>query len=169
MTSYELLDARSVISQNPVASNITVNTHGTYFAWAVFAVQTVVFLSLSAFTFMVVNRGRRTFNYLIAAVLVSNALNWYALASNLGAQPVTVEWYQGNWDGRGNGIDNNATRSIWYVYTHLHLWRTRVGRFLTVWFLQYPGSHGTSTGSSPRHSSSLLRYWSPRFHSLRYS
>lgn len=115
MTSFEVLKARDVISQNPVDSNITINAQGTYFAWAVFAVQTVVFLSLSAFTFIAVNRGRRTFNYLIAAVLVSNALNWYALASNLGAQPVTVEWYQGDWEGQGNGINNNATRSIWCV------------------------------------------------------
>lgn len=114
--SLTWLTARDSINSNPVASNITTNSHGADFAWAIFAVQSVVFLALSAYTFFAVNRGHRTFNYLVAAVLACNALNWYAQASNLGAIPVTVEFRAGDWAGRGSGVDNAPTRSIWYVF-----------------------------------------------------
>lgn len=113
--SFAWLAARNSIDTNPAAANVTTNSHGADFAWAIFAVQSVAFLALSGYTFFLVNRGHRTFNYLSAAVLACNALNWYALASNLGAVPVTAEFRSRGWAGRGDGRDGLATRSIWYV------------------------------------------------------
>lgn len=109
------LHTRDSIANNPVSSNITVNDHGSSFAWAILAIQALVFTGLSCHTFFFVNRGNRAFTYLVAAVLACNALNWFALASNLGAVPITVEFYAGGWNGHGSGHGQAPTRSIWYV------------------------------------------------------
>ncbi len=75
----------------------------------------LAFVSISAFTFLKVDRGQRTFFYLVQALLATASIAYFCLASDLGATPVTVEFIHGNWAHTGQGRDGLPTRQIWYV------------------------------------------------------
>ncbi|GAA5971345.1 hypothetical protein JCM11641_008317 [Rhodosporidiobolus odoratus] len=104
------------IQQNPLTSNIDITQHATDWLWAVFAVMLVGAIVI----FALGHRrpvGERAFHELGAALCFTASIAYFAMASDLGATPIQVEFIRGgslgaNWVAQGVAY---PTRSIWYA------------------------------------------------------
>lgn len=92
-------------------ADIQITTHGSNWYWAVCALMAV---STLAFAGMAFRRPRpdRIMYYIMAAVTLIAAIDYFTLASNLGQVPIAVQFYHG---GRFGSIAGPATREIFYV------------------------------------------------------
>lgn len=97
--------ANDALRVNPTNSDITINTKGSNWLWAVFAVMLLTDLLFMAWMFTL-PKGRRTFHHLAIFILTTASISYFSMASNLGGTPVLVEF---------NGNRENLTRAIWYV------------------------------------------------------
>ncbi|GAA6041667.1 hypothetical protein JCM8097_003071 [Rhodosporidiobolus ruineniae] len=104
------------ISANPLTANIDITEHATDWLWAVFAVMLVGAIAIFALGH---SRpvGERAFHELGAALCFTASIAYFAMASNLGATAVPVEFIRSgsrgaNWVAQGIA---NPTRSIWYA------------------------------------------------------
>jgi len=89
------------LDSNPPNSSIDITTHGSDWLWAVFAIMTLADLAMIGWSFMR-PRGTRAFHHIAIAILTITALDYFAMASDLGSTPVATEF-------RGGG-----TRAIWF-------------------------------------------------------
>ncbi|GAA5873545.1 hypothetical protein JCM16303_001159 [Sporobolomyces ruberrimus] len=108
--------ANDVLNENPLVANIDITTHASDWLWAVFAVMLLSALVLFGLSF---TRpiGQRAFHELAAAICFTASVAYFAMASDLGATAVQVEYIRGGTLGQ-NWVDvgvNNPTRSIWYA------------------------------------------------------
>lgn len=94
--------ANGVFDSNPSNSDITINTHGSDWLWAVFAIM--LFTDIGMIAWMAtLPKGRRVFHHLAIIILTTASIAYFSMASNLGGTPIETEFFQ------------RATRSIWYV------------------------------------------------------
>ncbi|GAA5830536.1 hypothetical protein JCM11251_002506 [Rhodosporidiobolus azoricus] len=104
------------INSNPLVANIDITEQATDWLWAVFAVMLVSAIVI----FALGHRrpvGERAFHELGSALCFTASIAYFAMASNLGATPVEVEYIRGGTLGQ-NWVDlgvANPTRSIWYA------------------------------------------------------
>jgi bacteriorhodopsin len=97
--------ANDALRANPPNSDITINTKGSDWLWAVFAVMLLTDLLMMGWMFTL-PKGRRTFHHLSIFILTTASIAYFSMASNLGGTPVRVEF---------NGDREGLTRAIWYV------------------------------------------------------
>jgi len=88
-------------------SAISIDTHGSDFLWAVFAVMVLADLIVMAWHFTI-PRGQRIFHQLAIIILSTAAVAYFSMASNLGYAAITTEFGH-------NSYPAGVTRSIWYV------------------------------------------------------
>ncbi|KAI0806068.1 heat shock protein 30 [Irpex lacteus] len=100
------------VDTNPPNATIHISNHGTDWLWAVFAVMTASMLGMFLWSFMR-PKGTRFFHNIALIILTTSAIAYFAMASDLGATPITTEF-------RAFG-----TRQIWYV------------RYIQ-WFINFP-------------------------------
>ncbi|GAA6008671.1 hypothetical protein JCM11491_003389 [Sporobolomyces phaffii] len=106
----------NAIAKNPLVANIDITTHASDWLWAVFSVMLLSALVLFGLSF---TRpvGQRAFHELAAAICFTASVAYFAMASDLGATAVPVEYIRGGTLGQ-NWVDvgvDNPTRSIWYA------------------------------------------------------
>ncbi|PWY99761.1 hypothetical protein BCV70DRAFT_206752 [Testicularia cyperi] len=99
------------LSVNRPVADIDITTAGSSFLWAVFSVMAATGLGTMVWS-LKVSRGERAFHYLSAAILATASVAYFAMASDLGATPVLVEFYNYAGDAAGGA---RPTRSIWYA------------------------------------------------------
>jgi len=99
------------LDTNPPSSAISINTHGSDWLWAVFAVFLLTDLLVVAWTWTRA-RGTRAFHILAIAILTTGVVAYYSMASDLGSTPVVAEYY-GMRHQNYAGVP--ATRAIWFV------------------------------------------------------
>jgi len=108
--------ANDVLNQNPLVANIDITTAASDWLWAVFAVMLVSAIGLFGLSFTR-PMGERAFHELAAAICFTASIAYFAMASDLGATAVQVEYIRGGTLGQ-NWVDvgvQNPTRSIWYA------------------------------------------------------
>jgi len=88
---------------NPPNADININYKASNFLWAIFAAMLFTDILMMAWCFTL-PKGRRTFHYLSIIILTTASIAYFSMASDLGATPVYVEFY-----------DVGYTRQIWYV------------------------------------------------------
>jgi len=93
--------ANHALSSNPPNAAIDITTHGSDWLWAVFALMTLADLGMIAWSFTR-PRGTRAFHHIAIVILTIAALDYFAMASDLGSTPITTEFRR------------RATRAIWY-------------------------------------------------------
>lgn len=96
---------------NPPNADIHLGRWGSDWGWVVFCVMAASTLGLLVWTF-ILPRKRRTFHYLLTAVLAISTISWYSQASDLGATPITTQFLHNS--QRGGGYGGYPTRQIWY-------------------------------------------------------
>ncbi|TKA53312.1 hypothetical protein B0A53_04330 [Rhodotorula sp. CCFEE 5036] len=106
-----LVKRNNALELNPPNANYNLTTHGSDWLWAVFSV-----MALSAIVLLVLGHttrpvGERAFHELAAALCATASIAYFAMASDLGATPVQVEWVRGAADG-GYPI---PYRQVWYA------------------------------------------------------
>ncbi|GAA5994770.1 hypothetical protein JCM5350_007988 [Sporobolomyces pararoseus] len=106
----------NALSENPTVANIDITTHASDWLWAVFSIMLLSALVLFGLSF---TRpiGQRAFHELAAAICFTASVAYFAMASDLGATPVQVEYIRGGSLGQ-NWVDvgvQNPTRSFWYA------------------------------------------------------
>jgi bacteriorhodopsin len=109
--SNNALNVNPNIFTYPNTSDINITTRGSDVYWAVCALMsfsTIVFIGLS-FT---VDRTKRIFHYITAAITMIAAISYFTMASNLGYAAIVVEFQRSNPVVSG---PPNATREIFYV------------------------------------------------------
>ncbi|KAI0692124.1 heat shock protein 30 [Cerioporus squamosus] len=94
--------ANDALNSNPPNADYHLSTHGSDWLWAVFSLFGVSLLAIIGWT-LVTPRGTRLFHQIAIVVILTGAISYFSMASDLGATPVPVEF-------RGNG-----TRQIWFV------------------------------------------------------
>ncbi|GAA6062297.1 hypothetical protein JCM10212_004385 [Sporobolomyces blumeae] len=104
------------LAVNPRVAEIDITTHASDWLWAVFSVMCLTAIVLFALG-MRRPVGERAFHELAAAVCFTASIAYFAMASDLGATAVPVEFVRGgslgeNW--RALGVQD-PTRSIWYA------------------------------------------------------
>lgn len=97
--------ANDALRANPSNSDVTINTNGSNWLWAVFAVMLFTDLCFMAWMFTL-PKGRRAFHHLAILILTTASIAYFSMASNLGGTPIRVEF---------NGNEQGLTRAIWYV------------------------------------------------------
>ncbi|GAA5924262.1 opsin family protein [Sporobolomyces koalae] len=115
-TGAILKRANDVLDYNPLVANIDITTHASDWLWAVFAVMLVSAMALFGLSFTR-PAGQRAFHELAAAICFTASIAYFAMASDLGATAVPVEFIRGGTLGQ-NWVDvgvQNPTRSIWYA------------------------------------------------------
>ncbi|CAO1616902.1 unnamed protein product [Sympodiomycopsis kandeliae] len=105
--------ARSSISSNPLVADIDITSQATDFLWAVFAVMLATTIGILVYANVAVPKHQRAFVYLSAAITGTASIAYFAMASDLGGTPVTVEFLNGFDLNRTGG--RYPTRSIWYA------------------------------------------------------
>lgn len=106
-----LVKRNNALELNPPNANYNLTTHGSDWLWAVFCV-----MALSAIVLLVLGHttrpvGERAFHELAAALCATASIAYFAMASDLGATPVQVEFVRGAADG-GYPI---PYRQVWYA------------------------------------------------------
>ncbi|RDX43354.1 family A G protein-coupled receptor-like protein [Lentinus brumalis] len=94
--------SNDALDSNPPNADYHLSNHGSDWLWAVFALFGLSLLAVIGWT-LATRRGTRLFHQIAIVVLLTGAISYFSMASDLGATPVPVEF-------RGNG-----TRQIWFV------------------------------------------------------
>ena len=97
---------------NPPNGDIHLGRWGSDWGWTVFCIMGASTLGLLIWS-TVVPRNRRTFHYLLTAVLAISTIAWYSMASDLGSTPITVQFLRNS--PLGGGFGGYPTRQIWYA------------------------------------------------------
>ncbi|GBE81920.1 heat shock protein 30 [Sparassis latifolia] len=100
---------------NPPNANINLSTHGSDWLWAVFSIMAVSLLVAIVANFLR-PWGTRLFHQIAIIILTTASISYFAMASDLGATPVRVEF-------RKHG--DSPTRQVWFV------------RYIQ-WFITFP-------------------------------
>ncbi|EST09087.1 Rhodopsin, archaeal/bacterial/fungal [Kalmanozyma brasiliensis GHG001] len=95
---------------NPPNADINLGRWGSDWGWVVFCVMAASTVGLLIWSSRL-PRGRRTFPYLLAAVLAISTISWYSQASDLGATPIPVQFLHNSALAPDGGY---PTRQIWY-------------------------------------------------------
>jgi len=101
----------NALQSNPPNADISINTKGSDWLWAVFAIMAVSAIAMTFWQHTRI-RGQKAFHTLPIAILTTASIAYFAMASDLGSTPVMAEYFGGdhqNYAGLG------ATRAIWYV------------------------------------------------------
>ncbi|KZT56573.1 family A G protein-coupled receptor-like protein [Calocera cornea HHB12733] len=98
------------LDANPSNSGIDINTNGSDWLWAVFATFLLTDLLFVGWSFSR-RRGTRAFHILAIAILTVGTIVYYSMASDLGATPVTAEFYGVR---HQDYAGEPATRAIWW-------------------------------------------------------
>jgi bacteriorhodopsin len=93
---------------NPPTANIHINTHGSDWLWALFAIFALYTLLL-LFHSLRTSPTSRFFHHLLLAALLVATISTFTLASDLGNVPVVVEFV------RKRSAVAGATRQVFYV------------------------------------------------------
>lgn len=93
----------NALETNPPNADIYISTHASDWLWAVFAIMMVTDIGMMAWAWSL-PKGRRTFHHLAVIILTTASIAYFSMASDLGATPIEVEYY-----------DVPYTRQIWYV------------------------------------------------------
>jgi len=93
--------ANHALDSNPPNAPIDITTHASDWLWAVFSIMTLADLLMIAWSFRR-PRGTRAFHHVAIVILTITALDYFAMASDLGSTPVRTEF-------RGGGA-----RAIWF-------------------------------------------------------
>lgn len=103
--TFKMSSDSGSLQRNPPNSQIHITNHTSDWLWAVFA---IMLLSDLVFIFLSHRRplGGRVFHQLPIIILTTATIAYFAMASDLGAAPVMVEFARG-WSG---GV---PTRAIW--------------------------------------------------------
>jgi bacteriorhodopsin len=107
----DALHANPNVFHYPAMSDINITTRGSDVYWAVCALMTfstMLFIGLS----FSVDRSKRIFHYITAAITLVAAIAYFTMASNLGYAAIIVEFQRSNPVVSG---PPNATREIFYV------------------------------------------------------
>ncbi|BGO98299.1 Protein MRH1 [Rhodotorula toruloides] len=115
--AFELVKRNNVLNVNPRVAEIDITTHASDFLWAWFCVLSLSAIGILAWGHMSRPIGERAFHELAAALCFTASIAYFAMASDLGATAVPVEFIRGgslgeNWVKLGV---NDPTRSIWYA------------------------------------------------------
>ena len=97
------------IGINALTSNIDINTRGTDWLWAAFALFSVLDLGVVVWTFLAPS-GHRLFHHLAVVILTVNVLSYFSMASDLGSTPIPIEFIRA-------GEYIAETRAIWVCTT----------------------------------------------------
>lgn len=92
----------------PTRADITIDTHGSNWLWAVCALMGFSTFVIIAHSFTK-HRSHRVFHYITAAITLTAAISYFTMASNLGYHPIQVEFLRSGKRVRG------ATRAVFYV------------------------------------------------------
>jgi bacteriorhodopsin len=104
----DALHANPNVFTYPDRSDINITTHGSDAYWAVCAVMVVSTLVFIGMSFRV-ERSKRIFHYITAAITMVAAIAYFTMASNLGYAAISVEFR------RSNHLVAGLTREIFYV------------------------------------------------------
>lgn len=98
------------LDTNPPNADIHLGRWGSDWGWVVVCVMAASTIGLFIWSFRL-PRGRRTFPYLLTAVLAISTISWYSQASDLGATPIPVQFLHNSRLAPGGVY---PTRQIWY-------------------------------------------------------
>ena len=98
------------IAINPLNSGIDINTQGTDWLWAAFAMFCVMDLAAIVWSFMVPT-GQRIFHHLAVVILTVTAISYFSMASDLGATPIPIEFVRNSAYAGAQYV--GETRAIW--------------------------------------------------------
>lgn len=89
--------ANDALDVNTPTADAHLTSHGSNWAWAVFAIMLASTLGVLAWA-LKKRPGRRAFHFLAVATLATASIMWFVQAANLGHSPVAVEFvrYRGN-------------------------------------------------------------------------
>jgi len=104
----------NVFDYNPRVADADITIEGSDFLWAIFAVMLASAIGVTTWTLMT-PPGKRTFHVLSMAILFTASTAYFAMASNLGATAVYVEFVRYKSDLFTDTSINPYTRSIWYA------------------------------------------------------
>jgi len=91
------------LQSNPPNAPIDITTHASDWLWTVFCIMATADLAMIGWSF-VKPRGNRAFHHLAIAILTIAALDYFAMASDLGSTPVLTEFRD----------DRGGIRAIWF-------------------------------------------------------
>lgn len=92
----------------PRQADITIDTHGSNWLWAVCALMGFTTFVIIGHSFKK-HRSHRVFHYITAAITLTAAISYFTMASNLGYAAIEVEFLRSGKRVRG------ATRAVFYV------------------------------------------------------
>ena len=92
----------------PLRADITIDSHGSNWLWAVCALMSFTTLCIIAHSFTK-HRSHRVFHYVTAAITLTAAISYFTMASNLGYAAIDVEFNRTGKRVRG------ITRAVFYV------------------------------------------------------
>ncbi|KAF8575228.1 family A G protein-coupled receptor-like protein [Ramaria rubella] len=94
------------LQKNPPNADLHISTHGSDWLWTAFAIMLLsdLIMILWAYTRP---RGARVFHQIPIIVLTTASIAYFAMASDLGATPIPIQFTRGRPSG--------TTRAIWYV------------------------------------------------------
>lgn len=112
MTTNELIRpaGNRALQVNPPNADINLGRWGSDWGWVVFCIMAASTIGLLIWSLRM-PRGRRTFPYLLTAVLAISTISWYSQASDLGATPIQVQFLRNSPLAPDGGY---PTRQIWY-------------------------------------------------------
>lgn len=122
---------RANMGVSATESDITITTHGSDVYWAVCAVMVVSTFAFIGLSFSV-DRSKRIFHYITAAITMVAAIAYFTMASNLGYASIVAEFQ------RSNPVVRGVTREIFYV------------RYID-WFVTTPVSSSYHLSRLPTH------------------
>lgn len=93
---------------NPPTSGIDINTRGSDWLWAAFALFAVTNLGVIVWSFMT-SPGKRLFHHLAIIILSVTMISYFSMASDLGSTPVPIEFIRA-------GQYMGETRAIWVCH-----------------------------------------------------
>jgi len=102
------MSGNTALTSNPPTAGVDINTNGSNWLWAAFALFALSDLGAIAWGWSQA-RGARIFHWLAVAILSVATIAYFTMASDLGSTPVLIEFF-GN-----RHQDYGVTRAIWYV------------------------------------------------------
>ncbi|KAJ9115426.1 hypothetical protein QFC22_005183 [Naganishia vaughanmartiniae] len=133
------------LKANPPNSDITINTKGSDWLWAVFAVMLLTDFLMMGWMFTL-PKGRRTFHHMSIFILTTAAIAYFSMASNLGGTPVLVEF---------NGNEQGLTRAICWRFGGVFL--QGCAALIYIWVILLGPALKSSAALGPDFRNAYLR------------
>jgi bacteriorhodopsin len=111
------LDANPNEFHYPSTSQINITVRGSDWYWAVTSIMAVSTMLFMAWSFKV-DRNKRTFHYITAAITLVASISYFTMASNLGYAAILVEFQRSNPEVAGLYREVFYVRYIdWFITT----------------------------------------------------